>query len=165
MSEPGTGSDLRAVTMTARRADGGWTLSGIYAARSGRPFTVNQGNNNVGLNMTGLPNVSGNTDGPKTVDQWFNVAAFQAVPSGTFGNEHRNLLRGPGWQSFDMSLSRRFGLGPRAGATLRWDVFNLFNTVNLGLPNRDLASPTTLGTIAALSGDARVMQLSLRMTF
>ncbi|PYQ02005.1 MAG: TonB-dependent receptor [Acidobacteria bacterium] len=144
---------------------GGWTFSGIFAARSGRPFTVNQGNNNVGLNMTGLPNLVGDPDGPKTVDQWFNTAAFQAVSSGTFGNEHRNLLRGPGWKSFDMSLSRRFGLGSRGGATLRWDVFNLFNTVNLGLPNRDLASPTTLGTIASLSGDARVMQLSLRLTF
>jgi hypothetical protein len=144
---------------------GGWTFSGIYAARSGRPFTVNQGNNNVGLAMTGLPNVVGDPNGPKTVDQWFNVAVFQAVASGTFGNERRNRLRGPGWQSFDMSLSRRFGWGPRAGAILRWDVFNVFDRVNLGLPNRDLASPTTLGTIASLSGDARVMQLSLRLTF
>ncbi len=36
-----------------------WTWSGIYAWRSGRPFTVNQSNNNVGQNMTGLPNVVG----------------------------------------------------------------------------------------------------------
>ena len=52
----------------------------------------------------------------ETVEQWFNVAAFQAVPSGTFGNEPRNALRGPGWQSFDLTLSRRFGFGERVGA-------------------------------------------------
>jgi hypothetical protein len=27
---------------------GDWTVCGIFAARSGRPFTVNQSNNNVG---------------------------------------------------------------------------------------------------------------------
>src|SRR5262249_48700191 len=36
-----------------------WVASGVYAARSGRPFTVNQSNNNVGTNMFGLPNMNG----------------------------------------------------------------------------------------------------------
>ena len=56
--------------------------------------------------MTGLPNVSGDTDGPKTVDQWFNTAAFTAVPSGTFGNEQRNRLYGPGFQNIDLTFQR-----------------------------------------------------------
>jgi hypothetical protein len=45
------------------------------------------------------------------------------------------------------------------------DVFNLFNTVNFGLPNRDLGSPATLGTITSLASDPRTMQLSVRLTF
>ena len=144
---------------------GDWTVAAIYALRSGRPYTVNQSNNNVGTNMTGLPNMIGDGEGPKTIDQWLNPAAFEAVPSGTFGNEPRNSLRGPRWQSVDMSLSRGFRFNDRVGTTLRWDVFNLFNTTNLGLPNRNLSSPTTLGTISSLGGDARVMQLSLRFAF
>ena len=144
---------------------GGWTWSGIYAWRSGRPFTVNQSGNNVGTNMTGLPNVTGAFNYPKTVDQWFTADGFQAVPSGTFGNEVRNQLRGPSWKSFDMSLARTFHINGRMGATLRWDVFNLFNTTNLGLPNRNLSSHSTLGTITSLAGDARVMQLSARFAF
>jgi hypothetical protein len=144
---------------------GGWTVSGIYAARSGRPFTVNQSGNNVGIRMTGLPNQVGDPEGPKTFEQWFNTAAFQAVPSGTFGNEGRNQLRGPAWQSVDLSLQRRIGLGSRMGAILRWDIFNLLDRENFGLPNRDLTSPTTLGTITSLGGDARTMQLSVRVTF
>jgi hypothetical protein len=144
---------------------GGWTWSGIFAWRSGRPFTVNQSGNNVGTNMTGLPNVTGATSFPKTVDQWFTAEGFQAVTSGTFGNETRNQFRGPSYKSFDMSLSRGFHVGSRVLATLRWDVFNLFNTVNLGLPNRNLSSLSTLGTISSLAGDARVMQLSARLAF
>ena len=58
------------------------SLSGVYAVRSGRPFTVNQSNNNVGQNMTGLPNQVGDPDGPETVDQWFNTAAFAPVAVG-----------------------------------------------------------------------------------
>ena len=143
-----------------------WTVSGIYTKRSGRPFTVNQGNNNVGQNMTGLPNVTGDpaAPGPQTVDQWFNVSAFTPVPSGTFGNELRNRLTGPGFQDFDLTIQRQIRFS-HTGVTLRWDIFNVFNTVNFGLPNRDAGTPATLGTISSLSGDPRIMQLAIRFTF
>ena len=142
-----------------------WTLSGIYTAHTGHPFTVTQSNNNVGTNMTGLPNVSGDTDGPKTVDQWFNKAAFSAVPSGTFGNEERNRLYGPGFQNMDLSVQRLIKLGQRVAATLRWDIFNVFNTVNFGIPNKDIATPSTFGTITGLASDPRTMQLAVRLAF
>ena len=90
---------------------GDWMLSGIYAARSGRPFTVTQGSNNVGPYHTGLPNQTGSGEGPKTVDKWFEPADFPAVPSGTFGNARRNNLRGPNWQGLDVSLQKRFAPG------------------------------------------------------
>jgi hypothetical protein len=124
--------------------------------------------------MTGLPNVVGDIGGQRgcnsttdcaAITQWFNPAAFQNVTSGTFGNEVRNQYRGPDWASFDFSLQRKIELGSRMGLTLRWDVFNLFNRTNLGLPNRDAGSPSTLGTISSLSGDPRLMQLSARITF
>jgi hypothetical protein len=142
-----------------------WTVSGVYVARSGRPFTVNQSNNNVGINMTGLPNVVGDPSGPQTVAQWFNTAAFQAVPSGVFGNELRNRLTGPGFQNMDLTIQRQIRLSSGVGVGVRWDVFNLFNTVNFGLPNRDLASPATLGSITSLASDPRTMQISVRLTF
>ena len=126
---------------------------------------MNQSNNNVGPSMTGLPNVNGDTAGPKTVDQWFNIGAFQAVPSGTFGNELRNRLGGPSFQSFDMTLQRLIRLKQQMAVTLRWDVFNLFNTTNFGLPNRNISDGSTFGTISSLAGDARVMQLAVRFTF
>ena len=142
-----------------------WIVSGVFAARSGRPFTVNQSGNNVGQNMTGLPNQIGDADGAETVDQWFNTAAFAPVASGIFGNEQRNRLRGPGFKTVDLTLQRALRFGDRYAATLRWDVFNLFNTTNLGLPNRNISDTATFGTISSLSGDARIMQLAVRLTF
>jgi len=62
-------------------------------------------------------------------------------------------------------VQRRLRVGQRAAATLRWDVFNLFNTVNLGLPNKDIATPATFGTVSGLSGDPRIMQIAVRFTF
>ena len=94
-----------------------------------------------------------------------SVASFlKTVPSGTFGNAKRNALRGPNWQSLDMSLQKRFNTGRSSNVTFRWDVFNVFNTVNLGLPNSDMSS-AAVGTISQLAGDARVMQFSLRVGF
>jgi hypothetical protein len=142
-----------------------WTVSGVYVAHTGHPFTVNQSNNNVGTNMTGLPNLIGDPTGPQTVAQWFNTAAFQAAPSGTFGNELRNQLTGPGFQDMDLTIQRQVKLGSGVGVGLRLDIFNLFNTVNFGLPNRDLASPATLGTISSLASDPRTAQISVRLTF
>ncbi len=64
-----------------------------------------------------------------------------------------------------MTLQRLIKFGGRYTATLRWDVFNLFNTTNFGLPNRNLSDATTFGTISSLSGDARIMQLAVRFAF
>ena len=143
---------------------GGWSVAGIYSARSGRAFTVTQNNNNVGADQTGMPDLTGDPKGAETVQQWFNVAAFTQVPSGQFGNAGRNILRGPGWITFDMSIQRRIGLTSRVNATVRADIFNVFNRANFGLPERNIASATA-GVISTLAGDPRVMQLSLRFGF
>ena len=140
---------------------GGWTVSGIYTARSGRPYTVTQGSLE---GATWLPDLTGNPDGAETVDQWFNPLAFTRVPAGVFGNAGRNIVRGPGYVTFDMSVQRRIPSSGRVNVTLRWDVFNLFNRANFGNPNSDITAANA-GTISTLAGDPRVMQFALRLTF
>jgi len=141
-----------------------WVVSGVYAARSGRPFTVNQSTNNVGNSMYGLPNMTGSPSYPGTVNKWFDTSIFTAVPSGTFGNEVRNQLRGPGFQSFDLTVQRNIHMGGRYTVTLRLDSFNLFNKTNLGLPAHNI-SGGDVATITSLSGDARITQLAIRFAF
>jgi outer membrane receptor protein involved in Fe transport len=143
---------------------GGWSVSGIYSARSGRAFTVTQGNNNVGADQTGLPNLTGDPKGAETVAQWFNPAAFTQVPSGAFGNAGRNILRGPGWITFDTSIQRRITFTDRFNSTIRLDIFNVFNRANFGLPAANIAGANA-GVISTLAGDPRVMQLSVRFAF
>lgn len=140
---------------------GGWTVAGIYTARSGRPFTVTQGSLE---GAAWLPNVIGDPTGQQTVDSWFNVAAFQRVPAGAFGNAGRNTVRGPGYVTFDLSLQRRIPITQRVAATLRWDVFNLLDRANFGNPNSDITAANA-GTISTLAGDPRVMQLAIRLHF
>jgi hypothetical protein len=140
---------------------GGWIVSGIYTARSGRPFTVNQGSLE---GAAWVPNVVGDPEGPKTIEQWFDVGAFQRVPAGVFGDAGRNTVRGPGYVAFDMSVQRRIPIRNRVAASLRWDVFNLFNRANFGNPNPDITS-STAGVISSLAGDPRVMQFSFRLHF
>jgi hypothetical protein len=48
---------------------------------------------------------------------------------------------------------------------LRWDIFNVFNRTNFGLPNRNITDAATFGTISGLAGDPRIMQVSARLTF
>lgn len=90
---------------------GGWMVSGIYTARSGRPFTVTQGSLE---GAAWLPNRVEDPQGDETIDSWFRAAAFERVPAGVFGNAGRNVVRGPGFATFDVSVQRRFRFRTRA---------------------------------------------------
>ena len=104
-----------------------FTISGIVAMQSGRPFTVallpevdnsNTGRSSLGFGANDRPNISGNTaannPGP---NQWFNTAAFSMPAFGTFGNAGRNILDGPGYQNVNLALLKRVSLrGPHEPA-------------------------------------------------
>ena len=68
---------------------------------------------------------------------------------GTFGNSGRNILRGPGLVNVDTALQRRFKLGGSTAFELRWEVFNIFNTNEFGLPDSNISNGT-FGRFSAL---------------
>lgn len=149
---------------------GGWVLTGTLNTRSGRPFTVTQSGDplRLGALSTTLADLVGDPAVEnQTVDRWFNPAAFQVLP-GTltrFGNQPRNSLRGPGFASLDMAVHRRFGLGhENTNLEFRWEVFNVLNRPNFGLPNRTV-NGGGFGTITTLQGDPRIMQFAVRFSF
>src|SRR5262249_8209110 len=141
-----------------------WVASGVYAARSGRPFTVNQSTNDVGTNMFGLPNMTGTPSYPGTVDKWFDTSIFTPVTKGAFANEAPNQRGGPGFKSSDRMVKRTIHLSGRYTFTRRRDSFNLFNKTNFGLPAHNI-SGGDVATITSLSGDARITQLAIRFGF
>ena len=74
------------------------------------------------------------------------------------------ILYGPGHTNFDTSLSKRFSIGGRANAEVRWDVFNLFNHPGFGFPNAAIGNPT-VGRITTTVVDNRSMQFALKVNF
>ena len=155
---------------------GGWRISGTAGVRTGRPFTIRAGSND---NAIGGPRAGGLIsawadclrDGTlskdeRTIDRWFDTTAYaQPTPQNRLGNCGRNTLRGPGLTNFDFALARTFQFfGEGRALELRWEMFNMFNTPQFGLPERNVNS-TAFGRITTLSGDARVMQFALKFSF
>ena len=63
----------------------------------------------------------------------------------------------------DLSVIKRFPITERMRFTLRADFFNLFNKVNLGIPNSDVTQGNFgLSTTAA---PARIIQFAGRFDF
>lgn len=52
---------------------------------------------------------------------------------GTFGNQGRNIFRGPGFANLDMSISKRWNLSERIAIQLRGEFFNILNHPNFDL--------------------------------
>jgi len=153
----------------------GWSISPILKIRSGRPFTVTNGN--VDANLDGSTNDRAQLIGDPflanpTPQQWFNTAAFArnlAVTGiATEGNSPRNFLTGPGFKSLDLALSRDFRFGERFRLRLRAEGTNVLNNVNLDQPNASVPAAgtisTTFGTITTASAMRR-LQFGFRFTF
>jgi Carboxypeptidase regulatory-like domain/TonB-dependent Receptor Plug Domain/TonB dependent receptor len=143
---------------------GGWRLSGIAVATTGRPFTVFlQGGVNNGAPSWPNRIGSGELDEP-TVDLWYNPRDFVAPPANTYGNTGRGILYGPGHLNFDTTLSKQFTIVGRTNVEFRWDAFNLFNHPGFGFPQQNFDSPTA-GRITTTVVDNRSMQFSLKFNF
>ncbi|HET6889878.1 MAG TPA: hypothetical protein VFH31_02150, partial [Pyrinomonadaceae bacterium] len=118
----------------------------------------------LGFGANDRPNVVGNPelqDG--SPDRWFNTSAFVIPPAGTFGNAGRNILDGPGYQSFNVALSKNTSLSETFRLQFRTEVFNLFNHPNFNLPDNFLLSPT-FGRVTS-ARDPRHIQFGLKLLF
>ncbi len=164
---------------------GNWQTSGVYTYYSGHPFQINEndGQHNSVLdpygyatavpNQIGTPHIIGNPNcwfysskdsacGTLAPASYTNAYATTAV--GAIGNVSRNSLRGPHTDVFDANLLREFPFGDRWNVEARWEVFNVTNTPEFGQPQGNITSGG-VASITTLSGDPRVMQFALRLTW
>jgi hypothetical protein len=149
----------------ASQVVGGWELSGIVTWQTGHPITpyVSANISNT-FNNSDRPNVVGNAnDGPKTVQQWFNTAAFVLPASGTFGNAGRNIIAGPGLVQADISLARNFQFKEKLRLQFRAEAFDALNHPNFNLPAATVDSGN-FGQITS-AADPRQIQLGLKLNF
>jgi hypothetical protein len=127
---------------------GGWTVSPIFTARTGTPFSVMDSFNSLNAGSgTGIPRYtpttpissfsvgSGVAEGPNDFNLLtlpiansftgdLGVSDFGPYPSNM---TRRNAFRGPGAWDFDMAVSKNFKLTERLGLEFRAEGFNLFN--------------------------------------
>ena len=93
----------------------------------------------------------------------FTVSQFPVPVFGTDGNLGRNTFRGPGFAQVDSSLFKKIPIHEKITLQFRAEVFNVFNRVNLYLPNDSLVSALFGRSTAAFQ--PRQMQFALKLVF
>jgi len=160
---------------------GGWQVAGITSASTGNWFTPTDTTTNLSNSDGGgtvfnasRPNVVGNPNGKGCVAaRLFNTCAFASnTIFGSFGNARRNIILGPGFQNWDISLFKTFDVNERSRFEFRAEFFNAFNHVNLefadpNTTNENIA--TELGSTgfgqAQAARDPRFIQFALKFYF
>ena len=153
-----------------------WRASGIVTIQSGSRIDVITGRDNA-LNGQRNQRVNKVSDdwyaNPRTLNQYFNPAAFAQPAPGTFGNLMRNALTGPSFWNVDLAISRQIGLLSTQNLELRLETFNLFNTFNWGIPGTELTAggwqanfnAGTFGRVTTQAGAPRIIQLGVKYAF
>jgi hypothetical protein len=159
----------------------GLEVGTVFTALSGRPFTPNissrdqsgQDTGTVRANCLAAPIYDfTNPDGFIT-----NAAqAFATPTAGTLGSCGRDSARQPGLAQWDVNIIKEFRLQGNARLQARWEIFNLLNRVNLGLPQSTNIRSGLFGTIGSTpdvdagnpviaQGGPRAMQWAIKVLF
>ncbi|HVW84792.1 MAG TPA: carboxypeptidase regulatory-like domain-containing protein [Bryobacteraceae bacterium] len=166
----------RSSNRIATAALSGWQFNTIANFSSGTPFTVYD-SANVSLQgsspeITGFyssrPDLIADPNaGSHTPDNWVSRSVFRRLDpltqAGQFGNEGRNVVRGPGIGNVDLSLLKIFRVAENMRLQFRAECFNVANHANFGLPDNDLASPNFGRVLEA--GPPRLLQFGLKLEY
>lgn len=163
----------------ASKIIGGWELSGIFTASSGRPVNIT-----VSRSASDFPNGYASNQRPdlvpgvpiypahQSIDNWLNPAAFSTPAPGTRGNLGRYVARGPGYWEMDTALEKRMPIVEKLALSFRAEAFNLFNHPIYANPAANFSATGTFGRItnvlnsgAVGTGTPRRLQLMLRLDF
>lgn len=162
--------------MAARQALGGWSISGIYTARGGVPFSVFDysedetfytvprlepatpfSSHSVSKHPTlvGPNNFNGlNIPSPKSFTPYsstLGISDFGPFPADMM---HRNSLRGPGAWNVDAALHKTFPIRERLGLEFSAEGINVLNHHNYYVNTTTLAffGPGTLSNVTEERG-------------
>jgi outer membrane receptor protein involved in Fe transport len=161
----------------------GWTITGIWTANSGQPFTVLTGTDNYfDGQASNRPSIlPGKT--PHLIDngrsrvamenQWFDTTAYCVTgttgcpgvgPLNLLGNTRPAQLSDPGYRDVDAGIYRNFTIYERTQFQLRGEATNVFNLTNLGAPTATMNN-ANFGKITGSGGSNRIIQVGGRILF
>jgi hypothetical protein len=155
---------------------GGWQINGIDTFMTGTKFTPSSAQNTLGAGAGGQrPDRIGDGNLPseqRTLQRWFDIAAFRTPGPFLFGNAARNILDGPGTKQVDLSIFKQFRLAKSESRRLEYraELFNLFNTPQFNTPAASIGS-TTAGQVSSagepifFQRTSRQIQMALKLYF
>ncbi len=149
-------------------AFGGWQMAWNAMWQAGQFFTPSfsgfdpSNTNTLGGRPDVVPGVSTEPAGGRSINQWFNPAAFKIPgcpdatpvctspgPVGRTGNAGIGIMRGHPIANADLAVSKYFTITERLRAQFRANFTNVFNHPNFALPAANISSPATVGRIIA----------------
>ena len=147
----------------------GWEVSGIFRAQSGIPFTIVSGlNQSYDVVGTDHANYASSSDtvhvNHGSLTNYIVASDFTQPGYGNLGDTGRNIVAGPGTNTWDMGFDKNFRFGERYRFQFRWEMFNAFNRPTFGQPNNNLSSGT-FGQITYSQLPPRTMQAALKFYF
>ncbi|MEW5978771.1 MAG: TonB-dependent receptor [Acidobacteriota bacterium] len=176
------------------KAVGGWEISGILTTSTGFPWTPVVGGGSCGAVVAGggvcplrpiaqIRSAQGNTSNDLFLGtgqfSGGGLQYFTPPPAGTFTSPPRpgvgrNIFRGPGYFTADLTGLKRFSLPPvpflgeNPTIEIRANAYNLFNRLNLAPfsandDNTQIQHPDFGRALHALAG--RVAEIQVRFTF
>lgn len=154
---------------------GGWQTTGIVRWTSGFPFLVNNGayyptNWDIQGYAEQVAPIPSRANGKGHLTQRFSdpaavFASFAHALPGESGT--RNPLRGDGFFDWDEGVNKTLGLTERLKLILRWDMFNVSNSVRFDPQSisSTLDNPQSFGQASALLTNYRLAQFAARLEF
>ena len=112
------------------------------------------------------PNLLGTAEPSNpTYEQWLNPDAFEPQPINTvaINMPERNGFRGPSRSQVDLSIFRTIPAG-EVDLQLRYEVYNVFNRVNLDNPSGAFGTPA-FGRVTRTVSPPRQMQFAAKLLF
>jgi hypothetical protein len=160
------GNDLTGVS---KALAGGWQINAVANWQGGTAFGVTNSNERANTGGSDRPNMVGDPVLPKderTVEKWFNTAAFVAQPQFTVGNApNTGYLWGPPQRRLDLSFFKDFAMPRNSTLQFRYEIYNIFNVVNFQNPASALGN-ATFGTLSSTGNSVpRQMQFALKYVF
>jgi hypothetical protein len=157
--------------MVARNVVAGWQLNGILTLQGGLPFNVaqsaDQANTGAGSQRPNLVGTPSNNCGDSHLVNCISTSAYALATQYTYGNEGRNIMRGPGLSNIDVSFFKSFHLAERLKLQFRAEFFNFLNTPSFNNPSTTLnfANAASFGNITSTRHDNRQIQFGLKLLF
>jgi hypothetical protein len=155
-----------------RETLGGWQANGIVTLQSGMPMNVSIATNVANVDNVGVqrPNFVHATsmNCNLTTKKCLDATAYAQPALYTYGNLHRNDIHGPGYENVNLSIFKDFSIVEDVKFQFRVESFNLFNHPSPANPvaaNLALGGGASFGTITAVQGAARVLQIAGKINF